>query len=142
MNATTSSPAVRRRGLCAALGFALLSLAAAPGLAQATGTIAGSVSNSATGQNLEGAEVTLSPGDQSTLTSRDGRFVLSGVAPGTYTLTARYSGLDPKTLEARVTADGTATYDLGLTSSVYQLEKFVVEGEREGNALALEFGAD
>lgn len=137
MNASQPRPAVCFRGLRAALVLALLPFTAATGFAQATGAIAGAVSNSATGQNLEGVEVTLAPGGQSTLTSRDGRFAFTGVAPGTYTLTASYSGLDPRTLEARVTAGATATIDFGLTSAVYQLEKFVVEGEREGNALAI-----
>lgn len=102
-----------------------------------SGTITGSVSNSATGQNLEGAEVTLSPGDRATLTTRDGRFVLTGVSPGSYTLTARYSGLDAQTLPVEVGVGAMAARDFGLSSSVYQLEKFVVEGEREGNALAI-----
>lgn len=114
-----------------------LTAQSAQGDARTTGTISGAVSNVATGANLEGAEVTLSPGDITVLTTRDGRFVLPPVAPGVYTLTARYSGLDPKSVEARVSAGGTATYDVQLNSQVYQLSKFVVEGEREGNALAI-----
>lgn len=110
----------------------------ATALAQAgRGTITGTVSNTATGANLEGAEVTLEPGGATTLTTRDGHFVLSNLAPGTYALRASYAGLDPKSVEARVTADSVATYDVGLSSSIYQLDKFVVEGEREGNALAI-----
>jgi iron complex outermembrane recepter protein len=102
-----------------------------------TGAITGIVSNSATGANLEGAEVKLEPGNITVLTARDGRFVLPQVAPGSYTLTATYSGLDPKKVEARVTAGATSSYEVGLSSEVYQLSKFVVEGEREGNSLAI-----
>jgi hypothetical protein len=51
------------------------------------GTITGTVSNIATGANLEGAEVTLEPGNVSVLTARDGRFTLPQVAPGSYSLT-------------------------------------------------------
>ncbi|MBI5691247.1 MAG: TonB-dependent receptor [Verrucomicrobia bacterium] len=102
-----------------------------------TGTITGSVSNSATGQNLEGAEVTLLPGGLSALTTRDGRYEIPDVAAGTYTLTATYAGLEARSLPAVVTAGAVVTRDFGLSSSVYQLDKFVVEGEREGNALAI-----
>lgn len=102
-----------------------------------SGSLTGTVSNSATGANLEGAEVTLQPGGQSVLTTREGRFVFPQLAAGVYQLTVTYSGLDPKTVEARVGPGGTASYDVALGSSVYQLSKFVVEGEREGNALAI-----
>ncbi|HUR57907.1 MAG TPA: carboxypeptidase regulatory-like domain-containing protein, partial [Opitutaceae bacterium] len=116
------------------LGAALCGFAA---LAQTAGTLTGTISNVATGQNLEGAQVTLSPGNVSVLTARDGRFVVTDLAPGEYTATVSYSGLDPKTVPVRVQAGGAAHYDVGLTSGVYQLSKFVVEGEREGNALAI-----
>jgi len=53
----------------------------------ATGVIVGSVSNVATGQNLEGAQITLAPGNLSVITARDGRFVVPAVPPGAYTCT-------------------------------------------------------
>jgi iron complex outermembrane recepter protein len=101
------------------------------------GSITGTVSNSATGANLEGAEVTVQPGNVTILTTREGRFTVPSVAPGTYTVTVTYSGLDPKTMDARVSAGATAMLEVGLSSSAYLLDKFVVEGEREGNALAI-----
>lgn len=131
---------LRRAHVCALASIlaSLLSPAAfAASAAGASGLITGTVSNTATGANLEGAEVRLEPGGALVLTARDGRFVLPAVAPGVYTLTVSYSGLDVKSVEARVAAGGTASYDVGLTSQVYQLSKFVVEGEREGNALAI-----
>jgi TonB-dependent receptor len=132
--AVVSSLLTRRLpALVFAAALAAFSASAQP----ATGTITGTVGNLATGQNLEGAEITLVPGDVSVLAARDGRFVFPAVPPGSYTLAIRYSGLDPKTIDARVTAGATANYDIALSSSVYQLSKFVVEGEREGNALAI-----
>src|SRR6187402_2178850 len=103
----------------------------------AVGSITGIVSNSATGANLEGAEVTLQPGNVMVLSSRDGRFVIPQVQPGTYVLSASYSGLDVGKADVRVSAGATTSQDIGLSSGVYQLSKFVVEGEREGNALAI-----
>ena len=108
-----------------------------PAEGRVSGTITGIVSNTATGANLEGAEVTLQPGNVMVLSSRDGRFVIPQVAPGTYVLSASYSGLDVGKADVRVSAGATASQDIGLSSGVYQLSKFVVEGEREGNALAI-----
>lgn len=141
MTTLSSSPCgvVLRTCRSLALLFTLGSILFTAARAQTAtvGTITGTVGNTATGQNLEGAEVTLQPGNVTTLTTRDGRFALPPVAPGVYTLTATYSGLDAKSVEARVPPGGTANYDVGLSSAVYQLSKFVVEGEREGNALAI-----
>ena len=102
-----------------------------------TGSLTGTVGNIATGQNLEGAEVSLAPGGRTTLTRRDGRYEFTGLADGAYTVTATYAGLERVSAPVSVAAGGAATRDLGLTSAVYKLEKFVVEGEREGNALAI-----
>src|SRR5262245_19760980 len=124
------------RGAC---GMAALAFFAGGLPAQTTsagsGMLSGVVSNSATGANLEGAEITVAPGNLVVLTSRDGRFEIPNLAPGLYSVTASYSGLDAKTVEARVTAGSAANYDIGLSSQLYQLSKFVVEGEWEGNAL-------
>ena len=104
---------------------------------RAGGTVSGIVSNSATGNNLEGAQVILHPGGVSALTARDGRFAFSRIAPGDYTLTASYSGLDPKTVSVQIVAGKASDLDIGLSAGIYQLSKFVVSGEREGNALAI-----
>ena len=111
-------------------------LSASSAFAQ-NGSLTGSVSNTATGQNLEGAEVSVTPGNAAVLTARDGRFTVPNLAPGLYSLRVSYSGLDARTIEARVAPGSAANYDVGLSSGVYQLDKFVVEGEREGNALAI-----
>jgi iron complex outermembrane recepter protein len=103
----------------------------------ATGSLSGTVSNAATAANLQGAQVVIQPGNISVLTSRDGRFLIQNLQPGDYTVTATYSGLDAKTLTARVEPGRIVHHDIGLTSEIYQLSQFVVEGEREGNALAI-----
>lgn len=104
---------------------------------RSAGAITGTVSNTATGANLEGAEVTLQPGNRVVLTTREGHFILPQVPPGTYVLEVTYSGLDGRKVDAQVSPGKTSSYDIGLSSGVYQLSKFVVEGEREGNALAI-----
>lgn len=111
---------------------------AASALAQSPGgSVTGRVSNAATNAYLDGAVVTLDPGNRSALTSSTGEFVFSNVPPGAYTLTASYTGLEPKSATVSVAAGASTAHELQLTSAVYQLETFVVAGEREGNAAAI-----
>lgn len=118
-------------------GLALASAWAQPAPGLRGGGLTGTVSNSATGANLEGAEVRLDPSGLTVLSARDGRFVFSQVRPGSYQVTATYSGLDAKSVPVIVEDGATRSVEIGLSSQVYQLSKFVVEGEREGNALAI-----
>ncbi len=48
-----------------------------------------------------------------------------------------YSSLNRKSVAVRVEAGATAVQEVGLGPDVYRLSKFVGEGEREGNALAI-----
>jgi iron complex outermembrane recepter protein len=102
-----------------------------------TGSVAGRVSNAGTSAYLEGAVVTLEPGNLSALTSVTGEYVFPRVPAGVYTLAASYTGLDPKTVQISVRANARTEQEVQLTSSIYQLETFVVAGEREGNAAAI-----
>lgn len=138
--------ATRSCGLLVLLGAAALTCTHVVSAAEANpadgsvhqfGVIRGVVSNAATGTFLEGAEVTLHPGRISVLTTRDGRFVIPDVSPGDYVLITDYAGLDSKTIQVNVRANETLTHDLALTADIYKLSPFVVEGEREGNALAI-----
>jgi TonB-dependent receptor len=101
------------------------------------GGITGTVSNAATGTFLEGAQVTLTPGEAIALTTRDGRFSFPRVAPGDYALAISYAGLDSKTVPVNVMPGVATRADVALTAAIYQLSTFVVEGEREGNAAAI-----
>ncbi|PTX98540.1 TonB-dependent receptor [Opitutus sp. ER46] len=100
------------------------------------GTLAGTISNAATGAYLEGAEISVAPGGATALTARDGRYALS-LPAGSYQVTIRYTGLDPETIPVTVRAGGSVTQDAALTAGIYKLSAFVVESEREGNALAV-----
>jgi iron complex outermembrane recepter protein len=104
--------------------------------AAAVGTITGRVSNAATGASLEGAVVRLAGTQLSAVAERDGTYRLQ-VPAGDYTVTATYTGLDEQSVAVSVPAGAIVRQDLGLTSMIYQLDKFVVATEREGNALAI-----
>ncbi|MDO8545636.1 MAG: TonB-dependent receptor [Opitutaceae bacterium] len=129
----------RRIGKCfvALASLAAFLLSATFARAQETGTITGRVSNAGTKAYLDGADVTLEPGGFSVLTSPTGEFVIPRVPVGTYSLTAAYTGLDAKTIPVSVGPGGRSQHDIQLTSGIYQLDRFVVAGEREGNAAAI-----
>ncbi|MDR1009989.1 MAG: TonB-dependent receptor [Opitutaceae bacterium] len=115
----------------------LLLAAATPDLAAqaaANGTIIGRVVNQATGQYLSNALVAIEGTSIETLTDETGTYRLVNVPAGAVRITASYSGLDKNTQTVSVSPNRSASADFNLTTQVYQLEKFVVAGDREGSA--------
>lgn len=110
---------------------------ASPAATRGTGSVVGFVSNAAMKLNLEGAIVTVAQFGITAQTDNSGRFVLTGLPPGTHTVQVSYTGLDPSTFQATVAEGQRTTRDIELTSGIYKLDAFKVTGEREGNALAL-----
>jgi iron complex outermembrane recepter protein len=114
-----------------------MALIAAASAAEATATITGNVSNVATRNLLEGAKVEVPQLGLSALTDNTGRFVLTGVPPGTHEIVASYLGLDTTRAQVTVAAGQRIGRDFDLTAGIYTLEAFKVTGEREGDALAI-----
>ena len=139
---TTRNPSIwSLLGRCGLL-LACLSLLATTRAQTAaeTGQISGVVSNSKTNVTLEGATVTLTlPGGatQTAMTERGGSFTFYRVPPGNYSLQVAYTGLDAQTKSVAVRGGATTSVAVGLTSEIYQLNAFTVEGQREGNAAAI-----
>jgi iron complex outermembrane receptor protein len=103
----------------------------------AQGAVIGQVSNAATAANLEGVRVAVAGTNLEVTTDRQGFYTLSGVAPGSYTITFEYPGLDRREVAVEVAKEGRTRQDVALSSSVYVLQQFTVAGEREGNAAAI-----
>jgi iron complex outermembrane receptor protein len=128
------------RAALALVVVCLVSLAVVTPSSQAqesSGSIRGHISNQATGNQLEGARVTLEPGSRAALTERDGGFSFSGLPAGSYRLAAYYTGLDPQEVTVEIRAGERVVRDIGLSAQIYQLSTFTVTGEREGSALAV-----
>ena len=125
-------------GLCLSAGL-LLGLLSSTAAAQtvATGTLTGTVLNAATNAYLEKAEVFIEGAGLSTLSETGGEFRITGVPAGEHTLVVRYTGLTTERRPVQVGAGTTQRIDVELTSEIYQLEKFVVAGEREGRSDAI-----
>ena len=113
----------------------LLLLALIPALRAAdAGVVAGSVSNAATGNLLEGARVAIPQLGISVLTDNSGRYVLNGVPAGSHEVVVTYIGLDASKTAVVVGAGQRAERNFDLSTGIYKLEAYKVTGEREGNA--------
>ncbi|OAM90441.1 TonB-dependent receptor [Termitidicoccus mucosus] len=135
-------PRAARRSALAMLIFALCLSALQPfnplvfSQQSATGAISGRVMNQGTGKYLANALVTIEGTRLETLTDGDGNYRFFDAPAGTVRVTASYTDLDRNSQVVAVVAGQTATADFNLTTQVYQLERFVVAGDREGAALA------
>lgn len=98
-------------------------------------TITGRISNAATSVRLEGARVELPGSGRSATTDSEGRYVIIAGARDT-AIAISYPGLDDVTIPLRPTDGEVVTHDVALTSEIYKLQAFTVEGEREGSAMA------
>ncbi|MBI4625724.1 MAG: carboxypeptidase-like regulatory domain-containing protein [Verrucomicrobia bacterium] len=123
--------------LLSALCFALAALTVATAQTSGAGTITGTVANEGTGQFLRNAEVRVAGGNLFALTESDGSFRLTSVPAGPQQLVVSYAGLDAQTRTVNVVAGQTSRALFGLKSDVYKLEQFVVAGDREGQAKAI-----
>lgn len=118
------------------LGAVLCSLALLPQASAAT--LAGRVRDANTNSFLFGATVTVRELGRQAVTDSDGTYQFPDLPAGTYTVAADYLGYSPATQTLVVSEDATARQDFSLGSEVVTLGKFVVQGNREGQARALQ----
>lgn len=98
-------------------------------------TVAGRVSNAATGARLEGARVELVGTGRAVTTDHEGQYVITAT-PSDTALVVSYAGLDPATIPLLPTEGPAITRDVALTAEIYRMQAFTIEGEREGSAMA------
>jgi TonB-dependent receptor len=117
-----------------ALALALVRPTAA---AAEMGALAGTVSNSATKNLLQGARVEVPQLGLTALTDSAGSFVLPAVPTGTHEHVVSYIGLDTVRTQVTIAPGQRVVRDFDLTTGIYQLDAFKVVGEREGFAVAI-----
>lgn len=101
-----------------------------PTAAQTTGKIAGRVTDAETGDPMPGANVVIEGTTQGTATNLDGEYVIIGVRPGEYTISASMIGFAVERREGvQVNVDLTTTVDFALREEVYEGEEIVVTAE-------------
>jgi TonB-dependent receptor len=121
--------------VCLAILFSMLSPSMISGQGR-PGSITGTVTS--VDQNvLPGAQVELYPGDFSSTTNLQGEFVITNVAPGTYTLTISYVGFSQFTKKVDVTAGQSARVDAVLEVLQQNQVVEVTAGRAYGEAEAV-----
>jgi hypothetical protein len=96
--------------------------------ALAVGSIVGRVTDAKTQTALGGATVVVEGTRHSATTGNDGRYHIAPLAPGQYTVRARYIGYSPGSASVTVGADQEATADFSLEKSVQRLDEVVTTG--------------
>ena len=108
----------------------LILLLAQPVQAQTTGKLAGLVIDAATGESLPGVNIRIDGTLQGAVTDGEGRYVVVGVRPGTYTLIASFVGFATQRQEnIRVSVDLTTQVDFTLREEIIEGEEMVVIAE-------------
>src|SRR5688500_10269603 len=110
------------------VNLAIALCASVPLLAQETGSISGTVTTAEGGRALASAAVTVSGTSARAATDAEGRYLITGVAPGTWQVTARRIGYTPSTTTVTVTPDVQATANFQLAAAATVLGEIVSIG--------------
>src|SRR5437879_9846086 len=97
------------------------------------GAITGKVTDSG-GPVLQSAKVKVEPGPIDALSDAQGQFLISGLAPGTYTVTIRYVGFNTFTKSVMVSAAQVANVNAQLGVASQNLEVVVTAERASGEA--------
>src|SRR6266550_4918436 len=129
---TRSMNAFRIRPLLgiAAANLLLAAFAAGPVQAQ-QGTVAGQVTDKSNQQPVAGAQVLVSGTNLQARTSREGRYTITRVPAGSYTVQVRFIGYATGTSSVSVAPGQTASVDFALTPAAVPLEAIVVSATGE-----------
>lgn len=114
------------------LSLMLNLLASDPAWAQ-FGRIVGKVTEAGSGDGMPGANVFVQGTSLGSSTNIDGRYVISRVPVGTYTLEVSYLGYEKQTRAITVESSVSATADFALEESALITEEIVVLGVRAKN---------
>jgi hypothetical protein len=89
---------------------------------QNPGSFAGTVKDSKSGSIIQGAVISVVPGNFSVVSDGSGAFALTGLAPGDYTVTATYPDYEINTLQISVSQDALTSADLVMVPVVLAVE--------------------
>jgi TonB-linked SusC/RagA family outer membrane protein len=107
---------------------------------QGTGTITGHVTDGALKSPLSEVSVRVEGSPLRTTANADGKYTITGVAPGTYRITARRVGYQPLTKEITLAGDQAVTLDFALVAAPTRLDEVVTTAV--GNQRRYEIGND
>ncbi len=126
-------------GRAMALVIGLTAVVAVPSAAhaQGTGSVRGTVTDSATGTPIAAAHVVVAGTRFGAETDPNGRYAIRGVPPGAQTLTLTRLGYAPRSRSVTVTANGEAVVDFRIEKSAVQLEQIVTTATGAQRAVEL-----
>jgi iron complex outermembrane receptor protein len=102
-----------------------------PGFGQGAGTLSGTVTLQATGDPLHHATITVSRIGRVAETGDDGRYEITGLPPGTYSVLAHLHSLSDEAKTVTISAGQTATVDFALRLEPLKQSITVTASERE-----------
>ncbi len=103
-------------------------LVTAPVTAQEAGSVTGQVIDQINNQPLNGAQVVLEGIQRGALSDARGRYLITNVPAGTYTVRVTFIGYGTQTVDVSVPAGGVATANFALGISAISLDEVVVTG--------------
>lgn len=112
----------------------------APGVLRAqapTGSVTGQVNDAESGLFLYSVQVQVAGTNLMALTDREGRFRFDRLPAGSHEIVFTYTGSETLRKTAEVRAGAETRMDVELRTDMVLLEKFVVAGEREGDAASI-----
>ncbi|MDP3208042.1 MAG: carboxypeptidase-like regulatory domain-containing protein, partial [Rhodoglobus sp.] len=119
------------------LGLGALTSAGVLSAQTISGVIAGRVADTG-GASLPGAQVQIRESGQRATTNPQGEYVITAVAPGSYTVVVAYLGYKESSSAVTLAAGQRSTLDFALASTeVVELDRVVITSMREGTARAL-----
>lgn len=102
------------------------------------GDIVGQITDAQSRAPLPGAVVTVVESGRTVTADSGGRFSLTDLSAGTYSLQVRYLGYEVRSESVAVTESGARAVNVALGSEVVELSAMTVEGYREGRSRALQ----
>ena len=111
--------------------FIFVALLGASTLAAQTGTLAGRVTDSGTGEAVASAQVAIESLGLGTLTTANGSFNFA-VPPGAHTVTVQRLGYGEATAAVQIVAGQTVSVDFSIAESALQLDEIIVTGTAGG----------
>ena len=111
-------------------------------LAQAEGTVTGRITDQNTTLPVTDVQIVVVGTQRGAQTDQQGRFTISGLPAGTYTLRARRVGYAPITQRVTVSGGQTANVDFALPTSATALEEVVVNAVTGQSARRIESGTN
>lgn len=108
-------------------------------IAQSNGQVSGAVYESSSGSVLPGANIVIEGTSRGVATDRNGFFLISNLAPGTYNVKASFLGYENGIQEVQIDAGQTAKINFNLLETVIEGQDVVVYGNlSRGKAKALQ----